>query len=505
VARTVADQFAEALVTVGGRRSRSPQKGAGSRNIRQVVLKEVIRSHRMRLAPRRPANGDFRSRIETKAAAMEAPLTGLRDSESKSMNVASSAASPKRDPRIDVLRGIALLMIFIDHIPGNVLSVGTLHNFGFSDAAEIFVLLAGMSAMLAYSKTFEREGVRRGLRRVFLRCAHLYVFQVGLLLTTLGIVTIWTTYYEIAPTIVRPILSAPVAGLMHGVVLHAVPDYLNILPLYFVLHAAFPLVYFGLRLSRGLALGLSATLWLAANLDPNLNLPNWMDGGHWFFNPFAWQFLFTIGAALAVLAAGHGGTLPRAGWVVCLCAAYLSFAFLESAPWADWHLPDLRPFAFAAPDETRLSVLRLLDILALTYLVFSSAWLRVLAVQRIFRPLASCGRHSLEVFAVGCILALLGRLLFRTHGAGLETQIAVNVMGIAMMVLVGMWFEKGRMKAKKTTKTVTSRVDPNQFEDGYRRGVVSRRCRLSKARKQPNISWMPWARVAPMRSRLNLK
>ena len=28
----------------------------------------------------------------------------------------------KRDPRIDVLRGIALVMIFVDHIPGNTRS-----------------------------------------------------------------------------------------------------------------------------------------------------------------------------------------------------------------------------------------------------------------------------------------------------------------------------------------------------------------------------------------------
>jgi OpgC protein len=53
----------------------------------------------------------------------------------------SEAVSSKRDPRIDVLRGMALLMIFVDHIPGNVLSLVTLHNFGFSDAAEVFVLL----------------------------------------------------------------------------------------------------------------------------------------------------------------------------------------------------------------------------------------------------------------------------------------------------------------------------------------------------------------------------
>src|ERR1700730_7293907 len=198
----------------------------------------------------------------------------------------TSAITSKRDARIDVVRGMALLMIFVDHIPGNVLSLATLHNFGFSDAAEVFVLLAGMSSMLAYGRVFEREGALGGLRRIIRRCARIYLFQIGLLLTTLAVVLLWTTHYQLAPTLVAPILNAPVSGIARGLTLQAVPGYLDILPLYLVLLAVFPIVYLGLRLSPALTLGVSAAIWLAVNLDPNLNLPNWMNGGRWFFNPF---------------------------------------------------------------------------------------------------------------------------------------------------------------------------------------------------------------------------
>jgi hypothetical protein len=112
----------------------------------------------------------------------------------------ASAIVSKRDPRIDVLRGIALLMIFVDHIPDNTLSLVTLRNFGFSDAAEVFVLLAGMSSMLAYGRVFQREGALGGLRRIIWRCARIYLFQIGLLLTTLAVVLLWTTHYHQAPT-----------------------------------------------------------------------------------------------------------------------------------------------------------------------------------------------------------------------------------------------------------------------------------------------------------------
>jgi hypothetical protein len=100
----------------------------------------------------------------------------------------------------------------------------------------------------------------------------------------------------------------------------------------------------------------------------------------------------------------------------------------------------------SSPDKTRLGVLRLLDMLALAYPVLSSARLRAFAGHRWLQPLEACGRHSLEVFAVGCILALFGRLLFRTGGAGLEMQIAVNAVGLATMGMVALWLE-GRRRA----------------------------------------------------------
>src|SRR5271157_4567930 len=90
-----------------------------------------------------------------------------------------------RDSRVDALRGIALLMIFIDHVPGNVLSLVTLRNFGFADSAELFVLLAGFASMVAYGGSFDRNGVLHGLRRVLMRCLRLYLFQALLLAAVL--------------------------------------------------------------------------------------------------------------------------------------------------------------------------------------------------------------------------------------------------------------------------------------------------------------------------------
>src|SRR5260221_8311652 len=77
-----------------------------------------------------------------------------------------------RDLRLDFFRGIALWLIFLDHIPSNVVAWGTIRNYGFSDATEIFVFVSGYTAAFVYGKEMHERGfmiagahiLRRGLR-----------------------------------------------------------------------------------------------------------------------------------------------------------------------------------------------------------------------------------------------------------------------------------------------------------------------------------------------------
>ncbi len=360
----------------------------------------------------------------------------------------SSGSPSRRDPRIDVLRGFALLMIFIDHLPGNVLGFATLHMFGFSDAAELFVILAGCSSMIAYGRSFERDGVRVGLARVFQRCLRLYLFQVGLLVAVFVMVKEWGRYYNILIPDLIPFLSFGTEVVKHGAALKALPAKIDILPLYMCLLALFPLIYWGMRRSMAATVAVSAAIWAVANFDHDLNLHNWMDGHGWFFNPFAWQFLFVLGAAGARLIAARGGSLPRIGWLVGLCWAYVLFALLVSAPWVSWHLWDFRPIPIPTPDKSSMDPLRLLHVLALMYLALSAP--RFLAVTR-SRWLAGvdvCGRHSLEIFSLATVLAMFGGLLLTTFGGGLAMQAVVNVAGLGLMIVVAQRLEANKVRAR---------------------------------------------------------
>jgi hypothetical protein len=364
----------------------------------------------------------------------------------------------KRDSRVDALRGVALIMIFIDHVPGNLLGMLTLRNFGFSDAAELFVLLAGFSSMVAYGGSFDREGLTTGLRRIFFRCVRLYIFQAILLLTVLVVVGWWMRTFGVTPSESgAPYVHSGLNGLKHGLTLQALPASLNILPLYIILLALFPLIYGLIRLSPLVALAASFTPWLAVNLDPSLNLTNWLDGNGWFFNPFAWQFLFVLGALGVLVMQQNDGDIPRPVWLRLLCYGYLGFALIAVAPWAGWGLWDAHPIAVETPDKTVLAPLRLLNILAIAILALGSARFRRLAETPALRPLVVCGRNSLEVFSAGTLLAMLCRLTFRTVGITAATQLLANGIGIGMMLVLAYWLEQHRRPAgPQRVRTITN-------------------------------------------------
>ena len=366
---------------------------------------------------------------------------------------ASAPAAPRsgRDHRIDALRGVALTMMFCDHIPQNLLNRFTLRNLGFCDAAEVFVLLAGFASMLAYGRVFGRGEIRQGLIRLGRRVVRLYLFQMGMLVTTVWMIRYWRHFHTVPVDFLEPELAHGVGSVLRVLSLQALPGNLNILPLYMLLLMLFPVIYAALSLNRWAALALSAALWLLINVDPRLNLPNWFDPDGWYFDPFAWQFLFTLGAWAAMQTSRSGGDVPHRWWLVAGCWLYLGFSAVQSFPWSEWGLPDLSPLLIEPPQKTPLSPLRLIDVMAIFYLVQSSGLARRLSAGRIGQVLAVIGRHSLEVFSVGTVLDLLFRLLMTTYGSGWAMQVAVNVIGLGTLFGLATTLDRRKRRRRELT------------------------------------------------------
>ena len=366
---------------------------------------------------------------------------------------AARPARRERDGRVDALRGIALLMMFVDHIPQNLLNRLTLRNLGFADAAEIFVLLAGFASMLAYGRAMEIEGMRSGIGRIARRIGKLYLFQLGLLIVSVVLIRHWSEIHPISPEYLEPELAHG-HNVWRAAFLMALPSNLNILPLYIVLLATFPAVWALARIGLLAALVPSAALWLAANLDPDLNFPNWLDPDGWYFNPVAWQFLFTLGAVFAIVTGRRGGDLKRHPALVLLAAAYLGFSLLEAFPYAQYGLRSLAPLALPIPAKTPLAPLRLLDVLAIFYLVMSSTGARHAARTGVGRALALLGRHSLEVFTLGTFIDLLAKLGFDLLGNGVVMQVAVNATGIGVLFALAAFLDRRKQQRRAGARRV---------------------------------------------------
>lgn len=351
----------------------------------------------------------------------------------------------KRDHRIDALRGLALIMMYIDHIPENLLNRFTMRNVGFADAAEVFVLLAGYASWLAYGRRIPRDGFWVVCKRIFARCWKIYLFQMGLVLISLFSIYQWRRIWVLPVDFLEPELAhgySIARSFWRLLLLDALPSNLNILPLYIILLSFFPLLYLAMQYRWWLALGVSGLLWGWVNLDPWFNFPNWLDPDGWFFNPLAWQFLFVLGVYGSVLAKKHGGDLPAIRGLQYSAILYLLFSFFEAFPWQYWGLPDLRLIELSIPAKAYLSPLRLLDVMAIFYLVQSVQWTKWFSEAWLGQILALYGRHSLEVFSLSTLFDLWGRLMFASWGESIWLQVIVNSVGVYVFYLLSLYLDR---------------------------------------------------------------
>jgi len=356
------------------------------------------------------------------------------------MPQAATRSGKQRDLRIDFFRGLALLFIFVDHVPDNVVGKFTLRSFGFADAAEVFVLLAGFSALLAYGRTFETQGFKTGVGRVFDRVRDIYIWHLMLLVVCGVGLTLAAAYFGKISYVrnigVHVFADNPGLSTVNAALLINQPNMLNILPLYIVLLMFWlPFVLWLVYRNPAQALVLSVGLWAVANVL-SLNLPSQQHSKGWVFNPFTWQLLITIGAMTAYYV--QRGAISYSRWLLALAIGFLAFAFVYAAPWTQ--IPGLEKARLFAPnmlghvDKTYLSPWRLANVLALGYVALillspQNPWLSRSWAMGIGR----CGQHSLEIFCLGTILSFAGWVFLVEAGNTFVLQILVSIIGIGIM------------------------------------------------------------------------
>jgi hypothetical protein len=366
---------------------------------------------------------------------------------------------------IDFWRGAVLIAILIDHIPGNPLENWTPRNFGLSDSAEAFVFLSGLSVGLIYLPRARKYGIEPVAGGCFKRALKLYGVHIAL---TLAALVVFGAAYWMSgvPDLIQAhgrafVFGSPANGFLGLALLSHQLGYFNILPLYIVLMLWAP-VALALAL-RGplLALVVSAGLYTSARAF-GLNLPNWPQPGGWFFNPIAWQLIFTLGLVSAVL--WRDGFPRPAPWLLTLSVVTVAGAALVVTNNAGL-APGLRDTAIAHLDVAKqdLGLARVIHFIALAYLIATATTFgRFIApvVRGAFgNAVQSLGRNSLPIFAAGSVLSACGQAALAATSphasAGIEqfAGLAYTVASIVTLFAIAHWIECRNAPARVADST----------------------------------------------------
>ncbi len=363
----------------------------------------------------------------------------------------------ERDYRLDFCRGLALVVIFIDHVPGNPLGNWTLKNFAFCDAAEVFVLISGISSYLAYGRKLDQLGFIATSRVIGRRWLKIYAAHLLLFAAMAGAVACASRYAAHGDYVsylgLGWLFRAPREAALAAVTLRYLPKLMDILPLYLVLLALAPVLLYLAKRDARLVLAVSASIYLVVRLT-GFNLSAGVDGQGWCFNPFAWQLLYTVGIVIGHLNHSARGALRHNERGLAAALAFIGFAFVAAAPWSGMSngLGFFNPPIYLWPAErTFLAPLRVVNVLALLY-VFTFFVARDCAIfrTRLAAPLLACGRNSLAVFGGGVVLSSCGYIAITESGGALAAHAAVNAVGIlALFTLAGLldwWYRAARRR-----------------------------------------------------------
>lgn len=374
-----------------------------------------------------------------------------------------------RDHRIDLLRGIALVMIFINHIPGTLWENFTSRNFGFSDAAEGFVLMSGIATGLAYGPPFLRgtpswdQALRPWRRSFTLWWVHvavvLFIFALFALTLDQTGVREMAERRNILPVVTDPVLFLPAL-----VTLGHQFAYADILPVYIVLMLFAPAILFAAVRWPWLTLLASALLWFAVGLF-RVKMPTYPLDYGWFFNPMAWQVLFVTGIVTGLFLRQGQRIVPIKPWLVRLCIGFL----ILSAVWVQvpvvavwgghalWMLQEYAGFPsnVTSFDKGMLFLPRLLHILALAYVLSALPFVKRAAAHPGLSHVVLLGRHSLPVFALSTVLAYAAQVIKSVLPPSMALDAGLIAIGLCVLFALAHALE-GRKQARIATALHTA-------------------------------------------------
>jgi hypothetical protein len=393
-----------------------------------------------------------------------------------SQSVSFALAAGQRELRLDLFRGLALWLIYVDHVSPDLLTWFTIRNYGFSDAAEIFIFISGFTAALVYGRATFETGMVTGTARIVRRVWQIYTAHLLLFLVLMAEIAFVTAYsgkqFYVHEMVVEDFFREPGAVMFQALLLRFRPLNMDVLPLYVVLMCTLPFVLLLAKWKRDLPLILSVVLYIITNRF-DLHFATYPDG-FWSFNPFAWQLLFVFGAWCALGGARRLQPILASPIVFWLAVGYLCAAFALTMTWYFPHLESFVPAWLSRwiypINKTDFDILRFAHFLALAVVglhFVPPGWAGLRSVWA--QPLILCGQYSLQIFALGVALSFAGYAFLMEIDAGVALHFIVGAAGILILYGVARmftWYKRitagaPRARTPATPATASVRASEN--------------------------------------------
>jgi hypothetical protein len=198
-------------------------------------------------------------------------------------------AEEKRDLRLDLLRGLAVFVMVVDHFGGaSWLYLLTGNNRFFTSGAEAFVLISGMVVGLVYGNIAKTQGLKAASIKALQRAWTLYRLTIVM---TLGFAAISAIFN--LPWAKGVDLGDPLVFTFNVLILHQTYYLADIPMMYTIFMALAPLGLWVLYHNRGRWLMLASFLvWVGFQFVNSEQIIIWSTIGNTTFHPAAWQLLF---------------------------------------------------------------------------------------------------------------------------------------------------------------------------------------------------------------------
>jgi hypothetical protein len=314
----------------------------------------------------------------------------------------------KRFIELDILRGILLLMMVVNHAP-SPLRVFTDQPIGFFSTAEAFVFVSAFLAGLLFQRRTEKQGFQAARAATVSRAFRIYRAHLVTLLFTFVVGGVFLAELPGFQHLLDQYFKNPAAAMLAATALVFQPPLMDILPMYVLFSLLTPCVFWAAnRWGWQKVLFASVGFWVLSQFRVReMLLASVKDASYLNPGPFdllSWQLLWVGGLVFGKCMQAKQPILQLStGWesfLLMLAVGFLGARWYTIAIQID---PGKQSWIL---DKWHLGPLRILNFFVTTWVIAKL----LPALQRWeipLRPLSVVGRNMLPVFCCQICLSLL--------------------------------------------------------------------------------------------------